>query len=365
MLVPGTGGTKLELDGVDIGYPMVLRAAGLWASTDLFPAIQTALGRSAEQITEILSMEHADPHDWNPTRTTMLSGASVAPGQALMAAYNQFSDYEVFSYDWRADIRASARRLLDHLREHTPAGAKWRLLGHSQGGLVIIVASKLAALEYREDPNLTSAENADRRVRAFAELVSHAVLLGTPIHGTVDAAAALLRGEDMGAGFSKHFRKISRTWPSLYQMLPAWRDTVLISGGGQPTKAGHSLLHSHAWPADSIDPALLVRARETRREFFESPFTFLQGLKLRALMSMAHPTWCDVVWDGQTYAFPEESGGRFQRGDTLVPYDVTLRLTPKAQRQYCLGIGENEAVAIHYLLANDPTFATAIKQELG
>src|SRR4051812_1933310 len=129
LLVAGTGGTKLLKNGVDIGYPVFLQGR-----VDLL----RLAGLGLEEIVQLLSMAH-QPNQIPPSRTTLVPGAAIDPGPVLALAYNQLpAEMLPFRYDWRADLRYSAQMLLDWLQARKPASGRWRLVSHSQGGLVVL-----------------------------------------------------------------------------------------------------------------------------------------------------------------------------------------------------------------------------------
>src|SRR3954454_16980441 len=116
LLVPGTGGTKLLLDGDDIGWPGELTAAGWLAKQSLLTIGFEKLGAkygSPDNIRAVLSMLHADDAAvLAPQKTTLWPVGTMAPGPELHLVYNQFNGFEPFLYDWRQDIRQSPDLLL-------------------------------------------------------------------------------------------------------------------------------------------------------------------------------------------------------------------------------------------------------------
>src|SRR5687768_1688000 len=206
LLVPGTGGiTLMDNKGNDLGYPVKMRLGVL---TKGYLA-----GLSAAELVELLSMEH-NPGQWAPAKTSLKPGVSIRPGHVLQVAYNQVpATYNAFLYDWRADLRWNAQQLNDFMMQRKPQDGRWNLVGHSQGALLIILASKLLPAPQR-----------------FEDLVASVTLVGAPIAGTINSAAGLLNGDQMGAAGVPAFQKILRTWPALYQMLPAWPSLVQDDG---------------------------------------------------------------------------------------------------------------------------------------
>jgi len=118
LLIPGTSGCKLLIDGVDIGWPGALRLNAWLCSSDALAGIAAKLGVSAAGIIEHLSMEFADDTALAPTKSTLAERAVLAPGSLIDLAYNQFRKAEVFAYDWRGDLRHNAELLLQRLEKN-------------------------------------------------------------------------------------------------------------------------------------------------------------------------------------------------------------------------------------------------------
>jgi hypothetical protein len=350
LLVPGTGGTKLLLDGDDIGWPGELTIAGWiagqsWLSVG-FRDLGAKFGAPGD-IRRVLSMEYPDdPNALLPTKTTLWPGGTLSAGPELHAVYNPFDGFEPFRYDWRQDIRRSAELLLQRLTG-TP-GDPWRIVCHSQGGLVVVAAAHALG-------NQQGGANPDR---AFSKLVSHVAFLGTPFHGTLKAADALINGETLAAPVAAEFKQVARTWPALHQMLPTWLGCVRVPGpGGAEVDQMTNLLEEPPWAGQQILPSMLARARDTRTKYLRSPTAYLNGVKVRILQSTAHPTPDHVVIaNGQLRV----SGA--VPGDTLVPDDVTRRMGGDIQSGLTTSIAN--ATMVHSALAIDPTFVSLTKDFL-
>ena len=344
LLVPGTSGNKLMLDSADLGWPSALLAQGWLAGATGYAVGLDGLPLSGQEIVDVLSMEFADPTSTHPTKTTLKAGSTVGPGPLLELVYNQFLNFDRFLYDFRSDVRHGGERLLTHLLENRPSGDRWRIVAHSQGGLLVAVASKLLAQQNNDDD------------RAFSQLVSHVGFVATPFYGTVTAAAALLVGEELSPGFAPRFRAIARTWPSLHQMLPAWPGSVRIRSAGGETAAPFSTLADSAWPGVGVDPAMLARARQTRAQFLNSPLSRMNGVKIRLWMSRAWPTWNHVVIDNGAVA----PGPASEPGDTLVPANTTYATEAQVEKDatHLFGFGGNTMK--HSALCVDPFLATEV-----
>lgn len=294
LLVPGLGSTTfVGKDGNDLGYPIKMQ---------LGVASRGLLGRSAEELVELLSMEHT-PGQMAPVKTTLKVGEVVSPGHILELAYNQLpSNFSRFLYDWRADIRHSALRLLDFIEERKPPGGKWNLVGHSLGGLVIIAASKL--LPNRDE---------------LAQHVASVVLVGCPIAGSVTAARSLIHGDDLGEAASSSFKQILRSWPSLYQALPAW--DALVDEQGVALAANQQLSETAAWVGEPhISADHLARAREIHL-WMRDPLASFIGVRVAILMARNRRTSVKII---RTASGFDTDSAKKELGDTLVPHDQTL-----------------------------------------
>lgn len=352
LLVPGTSGCKLVRGGQDIGWPTEL-TAGAWlagASSLWGDLLKGQLPASVDQLVALLSMEFGDPADPAPVRTT-LDGGVMTCGPVLALAYNQFRDYAPFLYDWRSDIRDSAAKLVEHLESRGPGDPKWRILAHAQGALVVVTASKLYAQRHGDDDE------------AFSSLVSHVALLGAPLHGTVSAAEALLVGDNLAADFKAPFRRIVRTWPALHQMLPTWLGCVRRRRpDGREEVIRTNLLDAAVWEGQGVDPGMLARARITREQFLRAPLSRMRGVAVQIMRSRSYPTRDHVL---QT-AGGLELAPPGVPGDTLVPDEETYAMGGEVERVRSVTFGGPKGRTLqHFVLANDPAIATAIRDFMG
>jgi hypothetical protein len=341
LLIPGTSGCKLLLNGEDVGYPTELYLKAWLAGTDLFAGIVEKLGFSADKLVDLLSMEWSGGSDeWAPLKTTRLKG-EITAGPTLAVAYNQFTDYAQFNYDWRSDIRHNGEKLLDFLKTRKPEDGKWRILAHSQGGLLVAVASRLCGV--------------GRKFTEFSKYVRKVAFLACPFAGSVNSAEALICGDNLTNAFSEHFKKAIRTWPSIYQMLPRWEGSI------QNRPGAATLLEDSAWRGVAIDLSLLERARQTHRRFFEQPLKYLSGVEVRLVNSASWDTHNTIDGSGAEL----RAAGR-EPGDTLVPLATTRMALSDQERQamHTLGAQTPKGTLEHWMLANDPVFATEIDKFL-
>ena len=310
LLVPGTQATTLrDQDGVTV-YNAVRVSLGL-QKKDLG-------GRPPVEWQDLLSIEY-EPGKLEPARTSLLPGTEIGPGPVVMTPYDRLpGPPETFPYDWRIDIRLNARGLVERLRRDKPADGRWNLIGHSQGGLVILLAS-----HFTTDPG------------EFSRLVARVVLVGCPTAGTQRALEALAVGRgDFGEEPALYdaARGMAQTWPALYQMLPAW-DSVLDPNGDLVTPAKQFTSiggYPGIWRAGMSEDHL-ARAKETHL-LLERPLSrFGSGVATLIVQGEKQQTPTRMTRTGATLATTgQKLGSRPQlafgetKGDTLVPSETTI-----------------------------------------
>ncbi len=304
LLIPGTQATKLRetLTGTH-----VYNAAR--AGLPLFDLGPKDLGnRTPAAVRKLLSMEH-EPGQLAPKETSLEAGNSIVADEVTKEPYKRVRRDDDWPYDWRADLRYNATLLLDELRRRTDGGTKkrWNLIGHSQGGLVIALASMLA-----ESP------------REFASMVGRVALVGVPFAGTVRATDALVFGRgDLGKANIKAVVQASRSWPALLQMMPAWN--ALLRENGDPRRRPRQLVFPAGWdekvpPIGVPEPSddLLERVRDVHR-MLSGPFSHMAGVHVLTLFGMEQPTPFHVPQKDAVFSDDYER----VRGDGLVPWDET------------------------------------------
>jgi len=331
LLVPGTGGiTLMDSAGNDLGYPgrmeLGVRTGGLLAAP-------------ASALVDLLSMEHA-PGQAAPVKTSLRTGVSIRPGHALQLAYELVPPtFNTFLYDWRADLLWNAALLRDFLEQRRPPGGRWRVAAHSQGALLVVLASKLFPA-----PD------------AFARCVAAVALVAAPLAGTVNAARALVVGDLMGPAGEQAFQAIVRTWPAIYQMVPSW-NAFLPPGGGVPRSATDPA----SWAGlPGLSDDFLGRARAAQ-ERLRDPLAYMDGdVGVAIVLARNRPTGANLELDG---AGPTGTSHDFVLGDSLVPYDQTLDWLGAAGRPFLKTL--TGPVREHAFVFDDPTVMNTVKQVLG
>jgi len=351
LLIPGTGGCRLLVNGADAARQVAFQVTRWIAGDDMFVRLSTHLGMSSAQVARLLSMRHAaDSSRWPAVQTSLMPDTIVSAGSALPLAYRQFPDFGSFDYDWREDIRQTGLELLGYLRERAPSGRKWQIVAHSQGGLLAVVASKLASMDAGGDPG------------AFGKLVERLVLLAPPLFGTLKAVDVLVRGEELPA-HAHTLRTAAATWPSVYQMLPVWRGALRFSPGppGSTVPLSATFLDYEVWESYSISRPLLDRARATRTEFLDSPLSCMKGVEVRIMLGRSHQTCNHVlVRDGHL-----EFVKKCEPGDGVVPSDTTYNQLGVVERSLTHLVGNGKQTLPHAISADDPVFAGYIHAFVG
>ncbi|HZD04090.1 MAG TPA: hypothetical protein VE173_04205, partial [Longimicrobiales bacterium] len=265
-------------------------------------------GRPPDEWQRLLSLAQ-EPGVWEPSRTSLEPGTEVRPHAVVGTPYDRMLSFaEAWPYDWRMDIRHNARQLLDHMRRNKPDDGRFNLIGHSQGGLVVVLASKLTS-----------------DLEEFSRLVARAVLVGAPLAGTMRATEALLWGsEGLGSDHVRAARGMALTWPSLYQMMPSWNAVVLPDDRDAP--AEQQFMQPGGWSGafrEGIQDDLLLRARETEA-LLHGPFSrFGSACLVMAFLGKRQMTPVLVTRDGDALP-PDRKEMKNQLGDSLVPAQRTL-----------------------------------------
>lgn len=176
----------------------------------------------------------------------------IVPNLVRLQQYNRLGDFLVeglgyergrdlfeFGYDWRRDVRLSARRLAEQVEAWGPQGPI-HLIAHSMGCLV----------------SRYYVERLGGRDR-----VGRLILLGGPHRGVPKAVVSLLVGPKLlpFGLLGERLREVIATFPSLYQILPTY--ACVVDEGGHTL----DLLKDESWAGEAQRPDVRA-AREFRRE---------------------------------------------------------------------------------------------------
>jgi len=123
--------------------------------------------------------------------------------------------YYTFSYDWRLDIVATARKLdtfIDQIRaDFADPNLKVDIIAHSMGGLITRYYARYGGIDVLDS-------SAFPITQAGAHKIRRVVLLGTPNLGSAGALRTLIRGYKVIFGTIP--AEVAATFPSTYQVLP-------------------------------------------------------------------------------------------------------------------------------------------------
>jgi pimeloyl-ACP methyl ester carboxylesterase len=230
----------------------------------------------------------------------------IVPNLIKQDQYNRLGDYMVeelgyergkdffeFAYDWREDVRASARHLA-RLVEALSSSQPITIMAHSLGTLV--------SRYYVE------RLGGSRRVERL-------VLMGGPHLGTLKGLTALLIGPHVlpFGLLGEKLRRVIATFPANYQILPTYASGVDQNG------KGINLLEEEGWvPEDKLP--LLRMAREFRKELgmrtsVPTLSVFGYGIKTIASVSVHRE---NGVWSHITYGTePKGDNGILEQSAVL------------------------------------------------
>ncbi len=303
LLVPGTEASSLFDKSGRVIWNAVRASLGL--------SNEELGGRPPSQWTALLSLAHK-PGEWAPSRTSLEDGTDITADLVVQTPYDRLWNMidDVFPYDWRCDIRYNAQLLNDQIAAMYTAsgGQRLTLIGHSQGCLVILAASKLEATPHD-----------------FAKKIQRVILVAPPVAGTMRAAEPLIFGfPDLGTANQLKTRGAIRTWPALYQMLPSW--ACVLGTDMRPLPAQQQLTAIGGWTdTTDIDVAVLTdmldRARQTQA-LITGPFSYMgPWVDARVILGEGQNTPLTIVRDGDVMV---PSSGTNEPGDTLVPMRHTV-----------------------------------------
>jgi len=214
----------------------------LWRGSErIFPNIKTLFTHP-----EVLKY----PQPLEPRK--ILDEVVIVPNMIKLDQYNRLGDYLVeelgyqrgvnffeFPYDWRQDVRQSARQL----------GALIESLPRAQP--LVIIAHSLGTMVSRYYIERLGGKNRVERV----------ILMGGPHKGAVKALTSLINAPELlpFGIMGERLRQVSMSFPASYQILPTYPLAVDASGKQM------NFLEDESWLPEELRP-LLRGAAEFRRE---------------------------------------------------------------------------------------------------
>ncbi len=148
--------------------------------------------------------------------------------------------YAVYSYDWRRDLVEAARGLALRLEGLAQAAdderARFHLVGHSMGGLVVRHYLRYGGADAGPDTPVTWAG---------ARRAASVLLTATPSGGSIAALRAILAGERVGLSNTTLAASVVSRMPSIYQLLPPQAARPLLDPSARPLD--QDLLDVQTW----------------------------------------------------------------------------------------------------------------------
>lgn len=163
--------------------------------------------------------------------------------------------YYVFSYDWRRsnlDAVRGLHSLIEQLRiDHDNPNLEVDIVAHSNGGMIARYYGRYG----------TASPTDDRLAATFegARTIRRLITLGTPNLGTIQAALAHIRGEEIG--LQRVNQEVVATWGSVPQLFPHPALTWLLDHRGN--RVARDLFDLDTWRElqwSVFDPLVRTRA---------------------------------------------------------------------------------------------------------
>lgn len=130
----------------------------------------------------------------------------------LGEGYNTY----IFGYDWRKSNTVTAEKLNDFVmmlrRKLGNANEQFYFITHSMGGLVL----------------LNYIKQFDEKFNTIQKIAFNV----PPFAGAPEALKGLVMGESYFVNTRDNFRKIARTFPGMYELLPWYNGAILRKDGG-------------------------------------------------------------------------------------------------------------------------------------
>lgn len=202
----------------------------------------------------------------------------------------------VFGYDWRKSAVEIAKGMADYieyLKEKLSVNS-FNFIVHSMGGLIFSCYLKNLQGNY--------------------DVIDHAVLTACPFEGSVRALVAITIGEG-GIQFplfnsNDEFRKIARTFPSVFEMCPTYKDAVVFDNGSE-----FELFNPDHWQSNIGDDDMgMFRARLSQLKTFRDKQNPAM-LNLRDLPKEVRKKFLIIAGEGeetkkQVKVLPQNPDGR-------------------------------------------------------
>jgi pimeloyl-ACP methyl ester carboxylesterase len=338
IIVPGIAGSYLN--------------ENTFLKTEIWPDFQQMLGLGDSYLDELAMLDDGSPDSF---RTLLKPSDAIRKVEALGAikvadvldglikelekdGYEENKDLFVFSYDWRADMRAIAgknenfpypiktlKNEIDDVIKQTGA-EKVDIVAHSMGGLLV----KTFISEF---DNST---------------IGKLIFVATPNFGTPKAFKALMYGDNLGLPVlnEKELYKISQNMPAVYQLLPS-RAYLDIKNFNIPNPDYKSYVadifdidNNNVRGNLNYDQTIGLMRNEGRNNLLlgvnDQMHQEIDGITFSNSYSI---TGCGTPTDGKFYVLNKEKNGAYEYGLKYISGDDTVPLESAA------AFGENKIFA--------------------
>lgn len=242
IFIPGIKGTEL-VDTYPLDHPQ------------RWPTPGTPTGDMIESPHEFALIDgrhDTDGHWMQPSRLVhQICGPMIHKLRTQLAPEPVYA----FGYDWRKPLEDAALRLVRMLedvcaREQAVGrSAELKFVTHSMGGLLLRSA---LALRNRREP--------------LAD-VSRIVFIAPPFRGAMGSPYALVAGEtDDWFGTGPDYRKVTRGFPSVYQMTPSWPAAAVDEDGHEVDLFDPANWQANVAQGNSFQPDFLRHAEAFVRD---------------------------------------------------------------------------------------------------
>jgi Lecithin:cholesterol acyltransferase len=231
IVIPGIQGSMLQNF-----YP--IDPVTTWSTLTIAEAKFFALDFETLALTDDAQADRSALVVTRPAQLLDIAYATLAQG---LQGRNQVPAY-LFAYDWRYSNVRSAQELVHFVErlqaKSIPALPAWDrrfdFACHSMGGLVF----RQFLQEWK-------------RLKGSLPPVGRVAFVATPHKGSLGAAEALISGEGPMFGGRKEMRKLARTYPGVYELLPLFGNGVMkvIKGGLEI-----DLFQEKNWQKNTVEP---------------------------------------------------------------------------------------------------------------
>jgi hypothetical protein len=193
--------------------------------------------------------------------------------------------YAVYTYDWRRDLVESARGLALRLeglaRAMDDPGARFHLVGHSMGGLIVRHYLRYGGADADAKTPVTWAG---------ARRTASVLLTATPSGGSIAALRAILGGERVGLSHTTLAASVVSRMPSVYQLLPPSGTRPLVDPSGDALD--HDLLDPATWQRFGWGPygPKSIDASDEARAFLEAALARAEAFHAGLAREPEHPS---------------------------------------------------------------------------